>query len=56
MTKILICGSSGKMGKTVFDAVERSADVEVLCGVDAFSKGELSFVEYSLNLALHLQL
>lgn len=46
MTKILICGSSGKMGKAVFDAVERTEGVEVLCGVDAFSKGELSFAEY----------
>ena len=46
MTKILICGSSGKMGKAVFEAVERTDGVEVCCGVDAFSKGELSFTEY----------
>ena len=46
MTKILICGSSGKMGRAVFDAVERTEGVEVLCGVDAFSKGDLSFTEY----------
>lgn len=46
MTKILICGSSGKMGKAVFEAVERTDDAEVLCGVDAFSKGDLSFTEY----------
>lgn len=46
MTKILICGSSGKMGKAVFEAIERSEGVEVLCGVDAFSKGDLSFKEY----------
>lgn len=46
MTNILICGSSGKMGKAVFEAVERSTDVKVLCGVDAFTKGELSFTEY----------
>lgn len=46
MTKILICGSSGKMGKAVFEAVERTDGVEVLCGVDAFSKNELSFKEY----------
>jgi len=46
MTKILICGSSGKMGKAVFEAVERTDDVEVVCGVDAFSKNDLSFKEY----------
>ena len=46
MTKILICGSSGKMGKAVFEAVERTENVEVICGVYAFSKGELSFTEY----------
>ena len=47
MTKILICGSSGKMGKAVYDAVLRTEGVEVICGVDAFSKGELSFTEYT---------
>ncbi len=46
MLKILICGSSGKMGKAVFEAVERTEGVKVLCGVDAFTKGELTFPEY----------
>lgn len=46
MTKILICGSSGKMGKAVFEATERDENVQILCGVDAFSKNELSFTEY----------
>ena len=46
MTNILLCGSSGKMGRVVIEACERDADVAVLCGVDAFSKGELSFPEY----------
>ena len=46
MTKILICGSSGKMGKAVYEAALRTDGVEVLCGVDAFTKGELSFAEY----------
>ncbi|MBQ8795261.1 MAG: 4-hydroxy-tetrahydrodipicolinate reductase [Clostridia bacterium] len=46
MTKILICGSSGKMGKAVFEAAERDENVQILCGVDAFPKNELSFTEY----------
>ena len=47
MTKILICGSSGKMGKAVYEAVLRTEGVEVICGVDAFSKGEVIFTEYT---------
>lgn len=46
MTKILICGSAGKMGNALIGAVNRTDDVEILCGVDAFSKGEQSFPEY----------
>lgn len=46
MTKILICGSSGKMGKAVYDAILRTDGAEALCGVDAFSKNELNLTEY----------
>lgn len=46
MTKILICGSSGKLGNAIVEAIERTDGVEALCGVDAFPKGKLSIAEY----------
>lgn len=38
MTKILICGISGKMGGNVLSLLEEDTEAEAVCGVDLFPK------------------
>ncbi len=43
MIKILIHGSSGQMGKVVYDIASSDPEIEVAAGVDAFLTGEEKF-------------
>lgn len=36
MTKIILCGCNGKMGRAITEVVAEEADVEIVAGIDAF--------------------
>lgn len=46
MVNIILCGSNGKMGNAVINAVNKRTDCQISCGVDAFGKNTHDFVTY----------
>lgn len=53
MIKVAVCGCAGRMGKTVVSAVGAAEDMEVVCGIDPYAKGDLDIPVYaSLDEAL----
>ncbi len=46
MIKVLVHGACGKMGGHVIEALKRSEDMELFCGVDHMAKGDESFPCY----------
>ncbi len=46
MTKILICGANGKMGRKVFECVDAREDCFALCGVDPITDAYGTFPIY----------
>lgn len=46
MTKILLHGCNGKMGKIITDLVAADNDVEIAAGVDAFGEADASYPVY----------
>ena len=47
MIKILINGCNGKMGQVIATVVEKTPDIEVLCGVDIYDTGDNKFPVYT---------
>ena len=47
MIRVLINGCNGKMGQVVADVVEKTPDIEVLCGVDKYDVGDNRFPVYT---------
>lgn len=47
MVRVLINGCNGKMGQVVADVIERTPDIEVLCGVDIHDTGDNKFPVYT---------
>lgn len=46
MIKVLVHGACGKMGGHVIEAIKKSEDMELFCGVDHMAKGDESFPCY----------
>lgn len=46
MTKILICGANGKMGRKVFECVDAREDCVTICGVDSNTEVYSTFPIY----------
>lgn len=46
MTKVLICGANGKMGRKVFECVDAHDECVAVCGVDQNTKAYASFPIY----------
>ncbi|MDP4119961.1 MAG: 4-hydroxy-tetrahydrodipicolinate reductase [Bacillota bacterium] len=46
MTKILLCGYNGKMGKVIIEAVNERNNCEIFCGVDLYGNGDMDFFEF----------
>ncbi|MBR7133347.1 MAG: 4-hydroxy-tetrahydrodipicolinate reductase [Clostridia bacterium] len=40
MINVILCGSGGKMGAFVADAVSKDADLQIVAGVDKFNNGQ----------------
>jgi len=50
MTKMIMHGCNGRMGKVIIDLVKEDSDIEVVAGVDAFGENNYDFPVYkSLN-------
>ena len=47
MVRVLINGCNGKMGQVIATVVEKTPDIEVLCGVDVFDTGDNKFPVYT---------
>lgn len=47
MIKVLVHGACGKMGGHVIEALKKSEDMELFCGVDHMAKGDESFLCYN---------
>lgn len=47
MIKVLVHGSNGKMGGHVIEAIKKSDDMELLCGVDHVKTGKEDYKHYS---------
>lgn len=43
MTKVILCGCSGKMGAAVTNAISDRANIQIVAGVDAFEKDSLPY-------------
>ena len=46
MIKVLVHGACGKMGGHVIEALKKSDDMELFCGVDHMAKGDEPFICY----------
>ena len=47
MVRVLINGCNGKMGQVIATVVEKTPDIEVLCGVDIYDTGDNKFPVYT---------
>lgn len=47
MIKVLVHGACGKMGGHVMDALKKSDEMELFCGVDHMAKGDEGFLCYN---------
>lgn len=47
MTKVIMHGCNGKMGKKIVEMVKESEDIQIVAGVDAFSKESDGFPVFS---------
>ena len=43
MTRIVICGANGKMGKNIYNCIQDRDDCKVIAGVDVFTKEYADF-------------
>lgn len=43
MTKIVICGANGKMGKTIYGCIKEREDCEVIAGIDVYTEQYADF-------------
>ena len=46
MTKMIMHGCNGRMGKVIIDLVKEDNDIEVVAGVDAFGDNNYDFPVY----------
>lgn len=47
MTKIILCGANGRMGKFITDAVSKRDDAQIVAGVDLVTESSAGFPVYS---------
>ena len=55
MTKMIMHGCNGRMGKVIIDLVKEDNDIEVVAGVDAFGDNNYDFPMLSLISPMLLQ-
>ena len=46
MTKILLCGANGRMGKAITRLVSERSNAEIICGVDLITESSSGFPVY----------
>jgi 4-hydroxy-tetrahydrodipicolinate reductase len=55
MTRILLSGCSGKMGRVIANIVKDDPDCEIVAGIDIFNDGTLSFPVFSTPAEVNVE-